>query len=1426
MEGQSHVTNASSLQDKLGLVRSRRGKVTYTRAGIASALSLAALATFAPKLAHAECFPPREGPSSGSDGPFNMAANTTYVFIGGGGNPDFDAGSSAQLSTSGGGGASFEGAACSPVILEVVGFYTTGDTSETYTTTWTVGYGGAASVIALPIGGSPKNNGSGDLTCPNTCGDPINTGTGNLYEVETDFVGGPSTQLELKRYYNSLNPSLSAFGVDWRSTYDRSIVTAGSTTVAQSYRPDGRVDTFRLVSGAWVGDPDVTSTLTALMSGGAQTGWQLVTKDDTAENYNLTGQLTSIVTRAGLTTTLAYNSNNQLATVTGPFGHALTFAYNANGNVSSVTVPDGTVYSYAYTQNSNNTYNLTTVTYPDSTTRQYQYGGSGSSCTTSYLSPSMMTGLVDENGSTYANWTYDSKCRATSSQHAGGVDLASITYNTGGTVTVTDPRSNTHTYTFTTQYGLVKTSALSGAPVHSVGASSFSYDTNGFFASKTDYNGNVTNFTHDTRGDLTSLVEAYGTPIARTTSIAWLSNFHLPSQIVEPTRTTNFTYDTNGNMLTRAVTDTTVTPNVTRTWTYTYSSFGQVLTAQDPLGNTTTYAYDSKGDLATATDALGHETQYTSYDQNGRLVSKTDPNGLLTSYTYDLRGRLKSITAGSEVTGFTYDNAGNLTKVTNPDSSALNYAYDTAHRLTQVTDSLGNYIKYTIDNADNVTAVNVYDPTSTLRRTSTYAYNNVNDLVQITGASSQVTAIGRDANGNVTSITDPLSNVTAYAYDALNRIKQVTDPLSNVTAIGYGPDTQNLVSQVTDPRGFVTQYARDGFGDVTQVSSPDSGVTTRTFNRVGNLLTSQDAKGQTTSYTYDALNRVTKAAYQDGTNDTYTWDTATNGIGRLASATNPQGYPVDYSYDLHGRVTQEQWDLNSGRIFNVGYSFDTSGRLVAMTYPSGLTVGYGYDAAGQVNQLNVNGSAFLTGITYQPFGPANGWTWAAGTNTGYSRGFDLDGRLTSYPLVTDTRAIAYDTASRVSTVADSTGAQTFGYDNDSQITSYAAPGSISQGYTYDANGNRTSVTINGATTTISVDPLNNTFQSYTKPGGTVVPWSNDADGSTTAVGSISWAYDARDRQVSTVNSTGTTTYTIDSFGRRVVRTGSGGGWFNVFDRNGDNLGDEAWSSRGSSIVPLNETIRLPSNAGEPALPVGVAVNGASDTPATVFRIYAGHLSEPRAVTDDSQNFRWTWPMVDAFGNTFPNQNPSGLGTFQYNLRWPGQAYDPESANMYNQRRDYSPGTGRYLEVDPIGLRGGPPGRAGGINSYNYVNNAPSNGIDPNGKQAAQIIAIGLILLGEVEYDIWLATGDSPPRTAPPPPPQDLNDWLNNLNSCPVNQPELQLQPSGNTFVYSASPPSQSRPLEEPEQLDEWPEVPNIPSSLPGRMAYPAPGPGR
>jgi RHS repeat-associated protein len=63
--------------------------------------------------------------------------------------------------------------------------------------------------------------------------------------------------------------------------------------------------------------------------------------------------------------------------------------------------------------------------------------------------------------------------------------------------------------------------------------------------------------------------------------------------------------------------------------------------------------------------------------------------------------------------------------------------------------------------------------------------------------------------------------------------------------------------------------------------------------------------------------------------------------------------------------------------------------------------------------------------------------------------------------------------------------------------------------------------------------------------------------------------------------------------------------------------------------------------------------------------------------------------------------------FGYNLRFPGQYRDRETGWHYNYFRDYEPGTGRYMQSDPMGLWGG-------LSTYAYVFSNPLDGVDPRG----------------------------------------------------------------------------------------------------------------
>jgi RHS repeat-associated protein len=804
----------------------------------------------------------------------------------------------------------------------------------------------------------------------------------------------------------------------------------------------------------------------------------------------------------------------------------------------------------------------------------------------------------------------------------------------------------------------------------------------------TDPNGSVTTYAYDAN-HLTSKTEASGTSTARTTSYQYLATTSaLPTVITEALKTTSIAYYSGTNLpQTRTITD--PATGKARSWNYTYDSYGRVLTAKGPrtdINSTITYAYYACttgaqcGQLETATDPVGNITTYNTYNAFGQPLTVTDPNGVVTTLTYDSRQRLTSRQVASETTGFSYYPTGLLKQVTLPDSSYVVYLYDGAHRLTQIQDGLGNSMQYTLDAMGNRTAQKSFDPNGVLHRAHSRAINALNEVYQDTsaaGTAAVTTTYGYDNDGNVQTVSAPMARNTSNAYDALSRLTQVTDPATGITKIAY--DANDRIVSVKDPRSLVTSYTNNGLGDHTAQTSPDTGAIGYSYDSAGNVATVTTARGAMTSYVYDPLNRPTQVSFtMGGTTDqtiALTYDTGGYGKGRLTNASDAN-QSVTFSYDALGRVVSKKQIVGPVTL-TVGYGY-TNGKLTTLTTPSGKTITYSYNANHQISGVSVNGTPVLSAATYEPFGAISGWTWGNGTTT--LRSYNTDGNIANISSAA-TKDYTYDNALRITGIADGSNSNlswTFGYDAADRLTSGATPlQSIS--FTYDANGNR--LTQGGsATETLTPSSTSNILTSVS--GGLSRTYAYDASGNTLGFSGNTFTYNHAGRISSVSNGTGATTYLYNAFGQRIQKSSASSTTNFVYDESGHLIGEyDGSGTLIQEIVWVNDT---------PVATVRIEACGLS-----IFYIHTDHLNTPRRITRRSTaDVVWSWES-DPFGNAGPNQNPSGLGTFVFNLRLPGQYYDSESGLNQNYFRDYDPSVGRYVESDPMGLKGG-------INTYGYV----------------------------------------------------------------------------------------------------------------------------
>ncbi len=1190
----------------------------------------------------------------------------------------------------------------------------------------------------------------GDCGC---AGDPITIGTGNVFERIVDYTTIGQNPLAFTRYYNSMqnasNPNTfaSTMGANWRSNYDRYLNVASGGSAVSAERPDGQVLNFTLNGSTWKSDSDVDLKL--VQSGST---WTLTDHNDTIETYSVAsgkGTLTSITARDGYTQSLSY-SGALLNSVTDSYGRSLNFTYNS-GLMNTVTTPDSLVLTYGFTAAAGGN-QLTSVSYNTSPTTNQTYLYENATF------PFALTGVVNENGNRFATWGYDSLGRGTSSQRGTGAstaDLTTLAYNGNGTTTVTNPFTVADTYTFASLQGVPKVTQINRAATATTASATetIGYDSNGYANSKTDWNGNLTTFVNDSHGDPTTINEAVGTSAARTTTIAYDGTWmHLPDTITTPGKTTSFTYDSSGNTHTATETDTTTgtvpysTNGTARTWTMTYTGTGQLQTVTGPRTDLTQFGY-SGGTLTSITDPLSHVTTVNTYTGGGLPTKITDPNGVVTTLAYDGRLNLNtstlSTTAGPLVTTYTHDAANNLTQVTLPDSSYLAFTLDTANRPTEITNALGETINYTLDALGNRTSTAVKNSGGTTTLTNTATFDALGRMLTGVGASGQTTTSGYDPNSNLTSVQDPRGNTTTLSYDALNRPTSMTDRLSHTTTAAY--DAHNAVTSMTDPNSNTTTYTRDGFERTIQLASPDSGTSKYYYDLADNMTQKTDGAGVVTNRTFDAANReVTRTFPGNAAENVYkTYDQTGAwgfGIGRLTTMSNTTTlstslYTRYIAYDERGNDIGGADVLGGGAFwFNNSKHYDNASRLYYVTDPYGWTTGWNRDAAGQVTGVgvvapgsstivNVAGSSTAP-ITHMPFGPVASVPFGNGitrTNT-----YDLDYRLTN---MTDNGSstmlnlsYSYDANGNVGGTTGTPGivdalnaanTQTMTYDKmDRLLTAASGSGGYgSYAWTYDANGNRTSQTLNGGT------PDNYSYFSGTNrlssTSATGYGVSYNGAGATSAISlwssplfSSTWN---QSEQQAAVTATGSSypaaSYNYDGFGQRLVKTTAIATGFS-YGKLGNLTEETNTVGQTTDYIPLDPSSRR--DAYNPVGMIAIPAYPLSSSTALYF-MHTDRLGTPQKVTDTSQNVQWstTYTPFGAAASAITNPN-----NITQNLRLPGMYSDPETGLYHNGAREYVPITGLYFKTDPIGL-------AGGTNTYQYARANPFRYTDRLGLDPAQ-----------------------------------------------------------------------------------------------------------
>lgn len=457
------------------------------------------------------------------------------------------------------------------------------------------------------------------------------------------------------------------------------------------------------------------------------------------------------------------------------------------------------------------------------------------------------------------------------------------------------------------------------------------------------------------------------------------------------------TYDGMGNLV--SVSKTIKAPNLAddvRTAQRRYDSLGR-LTAE--LGGEGAKALAALPSNATDADKdkvwNTYATRYL-YDEAGRRVAMIEPGGSneagnQTVYYYDKVGRLThSINALGEIKQYGYNTFGEIVK---DRSFTKRLDSNSVSGLTGGSDAaLGTMVSALASSSDTSTS-STYNRAgqlwyrSTLNDSSFYFYDALSNLAEVdttNSAGTRLTTYGYDKRGLRTSTQEtdenwtqlrPASRVeydafgravanvdaeqirTERYYDRLGRVIWSFAPGSDGQILkGYTYDAFDRVLTELHEDGQTTRYDYDDTKGQLKITTPELNISYSTSNSDGQVVSLQDANGNTTKYSYDKDGRLLSTTLYDKDGSTKVSDasTAYDKAGRVLETKDARGTVTRLTYDKANRVLSRTVDPDGTLKLTTNYRYDAKGNAVWTQDANGVWTQTSYDKKGRVTSITVD----------------------------------------------------------------------------------------------------------------------------------------------------------------------------------------------------------------------------------------------------------------------------------------------------------------------------------------------------------------------------------------------------------------------------------------------------------------------------------------
>ncbi|MCK4541357.1 MAG: RHS repeat protein [Spirochaetales bacterium] len=637
--------------------------------------------------------------------------------------------------------------------------------------------------------------------------------------------------------------------------------------------------------------------------------------------YNTAGLLDSRTDEDGVISSFEYDPvYGRLSRRTDHVGNYISYDYDPQGNMIEKSYYDPLdVHTnrkrYLYQDPAHNMPGkLYKEIHPDDTFTKYGYDLEGS-----------ISSVTDANNNT-TSYEYDPLNRLITVIQPGTV-VNLYTYDGHGNLqTVTDAESHTTTYEYDDMGRLLSTTSPD------TGTVTYVYDEAGNPVNKTDAKGITVGYEYDLLNRLTDLNFPDSTQDITYTYDTEANGIGRRTGMTDPSGSTTFGYDARGRLVGKTSVINSLTYSVFRS----YTMGGRISSLTYPTGRAIDYDRS-----ACACSVDGVSTTYNgntitlaenlSYRPFGIAKGMNTGAGGTVNNEFDLSGRLMVANPGTDKERtYTYDNNGNLTSVTAPNTPWYNraFTYDALNRLDHAEGPYG-IIDYTYDDVGNrLTKVES-------GVTENYAYFTGTNKLEQTSNGDTVT-YSYDANSNITGIGNK-----ALTYNQNNRLIRVEEDANILGEYTYNGLGQRIIKEVD---GITTIFHYDFNGNIIAESDPDGNFSKECLYRgKGRSAMVDVSSGEIYYFGNDRLG--TPQILTDSTN-TVVWEGIYKPFGE--AEVNPNSSVVN-----NFRLPGQYYDAEAGLHYNYHRYYDPRTGRYLNPDPVGVLGGINLFLYGDDNPINM-----------------------------------------------------------------------------------------------------------------------------------------------------------------------------------------------------------------------------------------------------------------------------------------------------------------------------------------------------------------------------------------------------------------------------------------------------------------------------------------